>query len=123
VSDALLDVNVVRQLVTLGDDTGDPAFFSTLVEEFVTQGQGWITTAERALASGEFVEARHCAHGLKGSSATIGAVRASLLARDLEDAARDEDLSRAAEIQTLLQQAFDDSARALRSFGGAAMVE
>jgi len=121
--DAILDTNVVRQLVALGDDTGDPEFFTTLVDEFVDQGRGWIEGAQTALGAGEFGEARNCAHGLKGSAATIGAVRTSLLARDLEDAARAEDLARAQAAHAALVVAFDETARALRSFGGIAVVD
>jgi HPt (histidine-containing phosphotransfer) domain-containing protein len=63
---------------------GDPEFRSLLVEVFVRQAEEQIAAIEAAVAACDFGAARQVAHKLRSSSASVGAMRVSRMAGDIE---------------------------------------
>lgn len=67
------------------EDEAEPgAFVAEVVELFRSHAPSQIEALERAAAAGDLTEAAHVAHGLKGSSGHVGAIRLSMLCARLE---------------------------------------
>jgi len=83
----VLDEAVVEELRTsVGDDE---AFIIDLVETYVTEGATNLDDILAAAAAGDPVALVRPAHTLKSSSASLGAMRLSAIARGIEEAGRD----------------------------------
>ena len=104
----VLDDAVVAEL---RDATGgDDEFIVDLVETYVTEGAANIEGIVAAAAAGDPVAIVRPAHTLKSSSASLGAMRLSAIARSIEEAGRaavsdrlaaDAKLARATWLETL----------------------
>ena len=81
-----------------------------LAEKLDRVGRQNIDDMRSALAAGDATVLRAAAHTLRGSSAQLGAVRLSALARELEAAARDRQLDG---VRELLDRAAFEHARAV----------
>jgi PAS domain S-box-containing protein len=67
----------------------DLDYYLRLLQQFVDHHREDAVTIQQALTDGDRQKARHYAHALKGTSATLGLVRVSEFARTLEFAIRD----------------------------------
>lgn len=82
----VLDVGVLEDLrASVGDDE---AFIVDLVETYVTEGATNLDGILAAAAAGDPVAIVRPAHTLKSSSASLGAMRLSAIARSIEEAGR-----------------------------------
>ena len=98
-------------LVELRDATGgDEEFIVDLVETYVTEGAANLDDIVAAAAAGDPVAIVRPAHTLKSSSASLGAMRLSVIARGIEEAGRaglsdglaeDAELARSTWLETL----------------------
>jgi HPt (histidine-containing phosphotransfer) domain-containing protein len=104
----VLDEAVVEELrASVGDDE---AFIIDLVETYVTEGATNLDDILAAAAASDPVAVVRPAHTLKSSSASLGAMRLSAIARGIEAAGRDgvsdglaedAELARSAWLETL----------------------
>ncbi|MEL7372447.1 MAG: Hpt domain-containing protein [Myxococcota bacterium] len=83
---------------------GDREFLEELVDIFLTDAAERIIELREALASGEAESFSRTAHKLKGSSANMGAVRLTDIARDMENLGKSASLNGAEELMEPLQQ-------------------
>jgi HPt (histidine-containing phosphotransfer) domain-containing protein len=74
---------------------GDQEFLADLIDTFLEDAPGLLSTIQSALASGEAEELRRAAHSLKSNSANFGAQQLAAMCRDLEEAARRSELEEA----------------------------
>ncbi len=81
----LVDLDLVAEL---RDATGDMDFVRELVETFVEEGTSHLAALDAAIAAGDVDALVRPAHTLKSSSASIGAMRLSELARTIEETSR-----------------------------------
>ncbi len=78
-------VDIAMLLDTIG---GDTELLGELAQDFLDVADEQLAALEEAVNSGEAGMAREAAHSLKGSSATLGANRLSVMCADLERQAR-----------------------------------
>jgi HPt (histidine-containing phosphotransfer) domain-containing protein len=104
----LLDEAVLAELRTATG--GDDAFIRELVETYVTEGAENMEGMLAAAAAGDPAAIVRPAHTLKSSSASLGAMRLSAIARAIEEAGRtgvsdrlaeDAELARSTWLETL----------------------
>jgi HPt (histidine-containing phosphotransfer) domain-containing protein len=82
----VVDEKVLEELrASVGGDTG---FVRDLIDAYVTDSAGQLEAIEEALAADDAEALVRPAHTLKSSSATVGAMDLSSLARTLEMAGR-----------------------------------
>jgi HPt (histidine-containing phosphotransfer) domain-containing protein len=82
----VLDEGVLEDLrASVGDDE---AFIIDLVETYVTEGAANLDSIMAAAAAGDPEAIVRPAHTLKSSSASLGAMRLSTIARGIEEAGR-----------------------------------
>jgi HPt (histidine-containing phosphotransfer) domain-containing protein len=72
---------------------GDAAFVSELIEGFTEDAPALVAAARDALGRGEATEVRRAAHTLKSNAATFGAHSLSDRSRELEEAAKRDELA------------------------------
>ncbi|HNX20664.1 MAG TPA: response regulator, partial [Acidobacteriota bacterium] len=90
---------------------GDAALLARVRAAFVSGGAPTIAALRAALAAEDAVEARRCAHKLKGGAAAAGAQSMLRLAEDVERALEGKDVERARRDADELAAAFDAFAR------------
>jgi HPt (histidine-containing phosphotransfer) domain-containing protein len=91
---AVLDEGVLAELrESVG---GDEAFVKELVDAYLTESPAYLEAVRAAAAANDTAAAVRPAHTLKSSSAAIGAMRVSLLAKRIEHAAREGQIDHAA---------------------------
>jgi HPt (histidine-containing phosphotransfer) domain-containing protein len=90
-----LDERVLEGLRALGGPD-DPTFFSDLVAQFVQHADGALPALRAAAAKGDARGVETLAHGLKGSSGNMGAMRMHRLCGDLQGMGTAGGLGRAA---------------------------
>lgn len=83
---------------------GDREFLEELVQIFLTDADERIEELKDALLKGEAESFSRTAHKLKGSSANMGAVRLTDIARDMESIGRSASLNGAVELMEPLQE-------------------
>jgi CheY-like chemotaxis protein len=86
-----IDRDVLSGLVDGVD--GDASFVSELIQGFAEDAPALVAAARDALARGDAAGVRRAAHTLKSNAATFGARALSDRSRDLEEAAKQEELS------------------------------
>ena len=91
-------------LETIGGDRG---FLAELIETYLSDTPGLFTQLRDGLAAGDAPGVRRAAHTLKSTSATFGAVRLAAIAREVETAAADNDLTGADRRIDAAQAEFD----------------
>jgi PAS domain S-box-containing protein len=105
----ILDASVFGALSV----AADPGLGAELARLFTKEAAGALAGLRAALASEDGDDVARAAHGLKGSSSTLGAVRVSALAADIERAGRAERLADAARLLEELAPAVDAATAAL----------
>ncbi len=83
---AILDETILHQL--LDSVEGDRAFVDDLIGAYLSDGEGHVDAAGRAVAGRDAEALVRPAHTLKSSSATVGAMQLSATSRELELAGR-----------------------------------
>ncbi|MEA2264540.1 MAG: two-component system, sensor histidine kinase and response regulator, partial [Solirubrobacteraceae bacterium] len=99
----LLDEAVIRELGFEAEDLAD------LLAMYFDQAARQLLDLRGAVGRGEAGEVRETAHSLKGSSATLGAVRVAHLAAELETLARAGDLTGADALLATLADVFEQT--------------
>ncbi|MCH2558722.1 MAG: Hpt domain-containing protein [Alcanivorax sp.] len=87
--------------------------FDTLVESYRQDGRQRLGALQQAIHEGHAEGVRQQAHSFKGSSGNLGAQRVSALCLEMEQLARDDRVDAAGERLAALEQAFEESCRAL----------
>ena len=83
----ILDDTVIAEL---RDSTGgDDAFVRELVETYVAEATGYLEAMTAAAGAADPAAIVRPAHTLKSSSATLGAMRLSVMSRAIEEAGRE----------------------------------
>ena len=112
----MVDEKVLEELqASVGGDRG---FVRDLIDAYVADSAGQLEAIEAALAAGDAEALVRPAHTLKSSSATVGAMDLSSLARTLEMAGRSGTLGDAETRAAAggLRDASDAAVRALRTW-------
>ncbi len=107
----LFDLDTVRRTRDLMNEI--PGSWDALVESFVGHGEETMAKMTAALADARCDELKRIAHGLKGSSAMIGAVRLSAWSADLEQAAAAHRTMLCGELAAKVREEFHTVSRAL----------
>jgi CheY-like chemotaxis protein len=110
---AALDLELFAGLRELAAATGEPAFLRDLVDQYLAQIPSLLTELQESARRGDMRTVGEVAHGLKGSSGTIGATLAALECAAVEAAARTGRVGR--ERLDRLSSALDRAATALRA--------
>lgn len=113
-SPSLLDERMLRELREL--DTPDhPGFLSDLVTDFITRSRRELQEIDDSIASGDPETAWRLAHGLKGASHMVAAVRLADAIAGVEGVLRRGDLEGAAARLVALRGLYEDTCIALRA--------
>ena len=112
--DNFLDQSVLASLRELQDE-GDPDIVAEVGGLFLKHSPGKVKAILEALETGDAKGLYLAAHSLKSSSAYIGAMRLSALAKDLEMMGRSDALEGANDLAKRLQEEFDLAAKALQA--------
>ena len=111
----ILDETVLTDLGASVND--DRSFVVELIEAFLADGEEHLAAINVAAADGDADALVRPAHTLKSSSATVGAMRLSAVARDLEMAGRSGSLDEATDERVArLRADWEASAGALRAW-------
>ncbi|HYH23247.1 MAG TPA: ATP-binding protein [Azospirillum sp.] len=97
-----LDLAVLRRLCA--DDAG---LVREMLDDFVAVSRGIAAELRAALAAGDGAAVRDCAHNLKGSARTAGALPLAAAARALEDAAGTADRPRLDALAATVEDALE----------------
>ena len=80
-------------LAELRESTGDDdEFVRELVQAYIDEGVGYLEAMAAAVAAGDAAAMVRPAHTMKSSSATMGAMRLSVICKGLEEAGRAGDV-------------------------------
>ena len=115
----VFDETMLNSLPMVADGT-DGEFKNRILDLFVGNAAGLITSIEAAMHQGEHVTMQRSAHTLKSASATIGAQALSEQARDLETLLRGG-MAPAADCLEALRQAYDRFVLAVTRYRRAAV--
>jgi HPt (histidine-containing phosphotransfer) domain-containing protein len=107
--DDVLDADLLAELRAL-DQPGDPSLVTEMIEAFAGSAPGFLVDLRAALATGNSRAFGDAAHALKGSSGSVGAMRLSTAAGELERRGRAHDLT---DLEPQLSAAAADYAEAL----------
>jgi PAS domain S-box-containing protein len=111
----VLDAEKLARLrAAMGED------FAELVPAFLQDAEQMLEALRRANAGADAAQVRRIAHSLKSSSANLGAMRVSELAKGLEFQAKDGDLSDTAACIEAVHAAFEAASRELKAATGSA---
>jgi HPt (histidine-containing phosphotransfer) domain-containing protein len=110
-SDAV-DIAVLRRLQAAQVD-GEPDVVVELIDLYLDDTPRRLADISTFLVQGDALSLRQAAHGLKGSSATLGAGRTARLCEEIEQLAVDNSLVPAA---TLVNKLEDEFARVRQAF-------
>jgi HPt (histidine-containing phosphotransfer) domain-containing protein len=113
----LVDMSVIESLKELGGDD-DPNLVFELIEMFLSDTPLRMRDIKSALASGDLKLLERAAHTLKSSSANVGALGLSELAKAIEERARGQHLSEVPSLFARSSAHFDRVAVQLRSLKG-----
>jgi two-component system sensor histidine kinase/response regulator len=110
-SDAV-DIAVLRRLEAAQVD-GEPDVIVELIDLYLEDTARRLAAISIWLAQGDALSLRQAAHGLKGSSATLGAGRTARLCEEVDQLAVENSLGPAA---TLVSELEDEFARVRQAF-------
>ena len=103
--------NAAQTLERLG---GDERLFHEIIEIFLREAPKQVASMREALARGDKDATERIAHTLKGELGYLGVSEACHNASELEDAGRNDDLARAASIQTVLEKDIESIVQTMR---------
>jgi HPt (histidine-containing phosphotransfer) domain-containing protein len=92
---------------------GEPDLLSEIIASYLGDAPVQLEAIHRAVAAGDAEGLRRSAHGMKSSSANLGATVLSSLCKELEEMGRSGDLRQAAQKCQQAQREFDAARRAL----------
>jgi HPt (histidine-containing phosphotransfer) domain-containing protein len=111
----LVDLEVVADLRAATGD--DDEFLADLISTYIAEGTDHLDAMVAALAGGDAGALVRPAHTLKSSSASVGAMRLSEVARGIEVAARDgHDIDLADDVAAA-RRTWSETVEALRAAG------
>lgn len=111
----LLDADEIRQLTTeMGD--GASEIFGDLIDALDHDVERSIREMHEALEQGDSKRLRQAAHRLKGSFASLGAVKAASACQELEMIGESGDIAQTSPMIERLEALCRDSIQALRAF-------
>jgi HPt (histidine-containing phosphotransfer) domain-containing protein len=96
---------------------GDEEFIADLVATYVNEGSGHLSEMQAAAAARDAAAIVRPAHTLKSSSAALGAMRLSQIARDIEFAGREGDASGLTERVAAASSAWEETMAAMAAAG------
>jgi len=99
---ASIDLEIINDLRRLQDDT-DTNILLEMVELFREDAPGHLRAIADAIANSDAGALEHAAHRLRGSSASLGAVRLAELCKSLEQLGRSNSTAGAVEKLTLIE--------------------
>ena len=99
-------------------ETGDPSLGPELAKLFASEASNALGALRAGLADGDARVVARAAHGLKGSSSTLGAARVAALAAELERAGRDGRLDATPGLMDRLVPAVEAASEALHAAAG-----
>jgi HPt (histidine-containing phosphotransfer) domain-containing protein len=99
---------------------GDEEFISDLVSTYVNEGSGHFAAMQAAVDANDAAAIVRPAHTLKSSSAALGAMRLSAIARDIEMAGREGAADGLKERVREARQTWDDT---LEEMAGAGLIK
>jgi len=108
-SPAVLDQDVLQELKEIMQDD-----YLDLLKTYLRNAPDLVEQARKAIDAGDVDALLNPVHSLKSSSANVGAMAVSVLARDGERLAREGDIEGAARILAQIEAAFANAQRALR---------
>ena len=111
----LLDMSRLEALGGMGD--GASPLVERIIASFVVSAQDTLTAIRRALETTDPTELARLAHRLGGSAANLGAVRVSVICRELEQDGRDGNIRAAARLVPSLTSELDETFIVLRGRG------
>ncbi len=103
--EAPLDWSVLAGLRELQEE-GEPDILEDLIGLFLTDAPPQLGALREAVEAGDAHSVERIAHGLKGSSGNLGAVRMSALCTELEEMERSDELKAAPELISRLEEEF-----------------
>lgn len=109
----VLDTAVIDGLRELGGDE-DPGLVLELIEMFLDDAPSRLSEMMKGLEVGDLELMTRSVHTLKSSAANMGAMLLSSICKEMEAAAREQDVARYAAMTEACRQAYDRSASALR---------
>jgi HPt (histidine-containing phosphotransfer) domain-containing protein len=112
---AVLDMSVVDELRASVD--GDDVFIADLVRTYLEEAPTHLAAMEAAAAAGDIAAIVRPAHTLKSSSAAIGAMQLSSIAREIEFAGREDDAEGLAERVERARAAWSATVEAINEAG------
>lgn len=101
---------------TLERMSGDRELLANLFQLFVDDVPKKLASVDASIQEGDMYQIERTAHSLKGASATVGAVRLSQIAADLEQAARGGRNEEMALLRQEVDQAWAQTLVVLREF-------
>ncbi|HET6719976.1 MAG TPA: response regulator, partial [Rhodocyclaceae bacterium] len=109
----IIDMRRIDQLMELQDDD-NPRLVADIVELFLNDTPGHLTTIANAIANGDAAALRSAAHRLLSSIENLGAASMRGPCMELERLGKDEQPAAAPPFLQALRQAFEATSRALR---------
>jgi HPt (histidine-containing phosphotransfer) domain-containing protein len=114
---AVIDMRVIADLRELGG-ADDPGLLAELIEMFLTDAPSRLRDVEAGLASSDIKLVERASHTLKSSSANIGAMNLSALAKRIEELARNRDQAAIVPLVAETTRSFAEAETVLRALKG-----
>ena len=108
---AAVDTQVIAKLRELESDI--PGLVADVIATYLRETPGRIERIIAAVSNGDAKAAQQGAHGLKGSSSALGALRMAMLCEEIERGSEAGNLTGCARLTALLTQEFDRVNRSL----------
>ena len=108
----ILDLDVIAGLRELGGED-DPGLLLELVGLFLTDAPTYVSEIVTGFEGNDLARVQRASHTLKSSSANMGAMGLSGLARTIEGVAKTADMDLLRELQGELQAVYQETAEAL----------
>jgi len=113
-SNSVIDMRVIADLRELGGDD-EPGLLTELIEMYLVDAPARLHDVEAGLASGDIKLVERASHTLKSSSANIGAMNLSELAKRIEEFARNQDRASITPLLAETSRSFTEAESALRA--------
>ena len=104
--DGVVDAETIESLKSLCDP-GDLTLFHDLIDTFLSDSPARLEAAQAAVATGDAEGMERAAHGLKSSSANMGALGLASLCKQIEMLGRGGQVAGAAELVARARSEFE----------------
>lgn len=104
--DGVVDAETIESLKSLCDP-GDLTLFHDLIDTFLSDSPARLEAAQAAVAAGDAEGMERAAHGLKSSSANMGALGLASLCKQIEMLGRSGQVAGAAELVARARSEFE----------------